>query len=87
MCHLSAEAPAEIFSGEGKRRIHCLPDQKNLTAATRILVRGLEPKIKIILLKNVAIGRHVEQTDAIQVYYLRGSGGKAPSRRAIFAIS
>ena len=32
-------------------------------------------------------GRHVEQNDAIQVYYGRGSGGEAPSRWAIFAIS
>ena len=32
-------------------------------------------------------GRHVEQTNAIQVHYGRGSGGKAPSRLAIFAIS
>ena len=32
-------------------------------------------------------GRHVEQTDAIQVHYGRGSDGKAPSRWAIFAIS
>ena len=31
--------------------------------------------------------RHVEQTDAVQVHYGRGSGGKAPSRLAIFAIS
>ena len=28
-------------------------------------------------------GRHVEQTDAIQVHYGRGSEGKAPSRWAI----
>ena len=31
-------------------------------------------------------GRHVEQTNAIQVYYGKGSGGKAPSRWKIFAI-
>ena len=37
--------------------------------------------------KMLKFGRHVEQTDAIQVYYGQGSGGKAPSRWAIFAIS
>ena len=37
--------------------------------------------------KMLQFGRHVEQTDAIQVYYGRGSGGKAPSHRVIFAIS
>ena len=35
------------------------------------MVRGLEPKVKIILPTNVAIGRHVEQTDAIEVFYSR----------------
>ena len=33
------------------------------------------------------LGRHVEQNDAIQGYYGRGSGGKAASSWAIFAIS
>ena len=38
-------------------------------------------------LKMLKFGRHVEQTDAIQVDYGRGSGGKAPNRWAIFVIS
>ena len=37
--------------------------------------------------KILQFGRYVEQTDAIQVYHGRGSGGEAPSRWAIFAIS
>ena len=48
---------------------------------------GFDPKVNMTLLKiMLQFGRHVEQTDAIQVYYGRGSGGKAPSRWAIFAI-
>ena len=50
--------------------------------------KGFEPKVNITQLKKMLkFGRHVEQTDAIQVHYGRGSGGKAPSRWAIFAIS
>ena len=44
--------------------------------------RGLKPKVPV---KNVETGRHVEQTDAVQVYYGRGSGFKA-QRWAIFVI-
>ena len=40
-----------------------------------------------LLKKMLQFGRHFEQSDAIQVYYGWGSGGKAPSRWAIFAIS
>ena len=50
--------------------------------------KGLEPKVNMTLLKKILqFGRHVEQTDAIQVYQGRGSGGKASSRWTIFAIS
>ena len=58
----------------------------NLTAANRILLKDLNQKLKWFCSKDVAIGWHVEQTDAIQMYYWRGSGGKAPSRWAIFTI-
>ena len=59
----------------------------NLIAASRVLLRGLDQKFKWSCSKHVAIDRHVERTDAIQLYYGRRSGGSAPSRLAIFAIS
>ena len=47
-----------------------------------------KPKVNMALFKKMLrFGRHVEQTDAIQMYYGRGFGGKPPSRWKIFAIS
>ena len=83
-----AEAPAEIFSGGGKRRIHYLLDKIKPYNCNQDFDKGFEPKVNITQLKKMLkFGRHVEQTDAIQVHYGRGSEGKAPSRWAIFAIS
>ena len=39
--------------------------------------KGLEPKIKWSCSKNVAIGRHVEQINAIQVAYIMDGGLEA----------
>ena len=41
----------------------------------------------ILFEKMLQFVRHVKQTDAIEVSYGWGSGGEAPSRWAIFAIS
>ena len=50
--------------------------------------KEFEPKVNMTLSKKILqFGRHVEQTNAIQVYYERGSGGKSPSCWSIFAIS
>ena len=85
--HLNSEAPAEIFSGGGKRRIQYLLDKIKPHSCNQDFAKGFEPKVNMTLFKKILqFGRHVEQTDAIQVYHGRGSGGKAPSRWAIFAI-
>ena len=74
-----AEAPAEIFSGGGKRRIQYLLDKIKPHSCSQDFAKGFEPKVNMTLFKKILqFGRHVEQTDAIQVYHGRGSGGKAP---------
>ena len=85
---ISRGARRNFFRGGGKRRIHYLLDKTKPYNCNQDFAKGFEPKVNITQLKKMLIfGRHVEQTDAIQVYYGRGSGGKAPSRWAIFAIS
>ena len=85
---LVAEAPAEIFSEGGKRRIQYLLDKIKPHNCNQDFAMGFEPKVNMTLFKKMLkFGRNVEQTDAIQVYHGRGSGGKAPSRWAFFAIS
>ena len=76
------------FFRRGKRRIHYLLDKIKPYNCNQDFAKGFEPKVSITLLKKMLkFGRHVEQNEAIQVYYGRGSGGKAPDRWAIFAIS
>ena len=82
------EAPAEIFSGGGKRRIYHLLDKLKAYNYNQDFAMEFEPKVNMTQLKKMLkFRRHVEQTDAIQVYYGWGSGGKAPSRWTIFANS
>ena len=77
-----------FWGGGGKRRIQYLLDKIKPHSCNQDFAKGFEPKVNMTLFKKILqFGRHVEQTDAIQVYHGRGSGGKAPSRWAIFAIS
>ena len=86
-CMNQAKAPAEMFSG-GERHIHYLLSQSKPYSCNQDFAKRFESKVKMILFKKMLqCGRHVKQTDTIQVYYGWGSGGKAPSRWAIFAIS
>ena len=50
---VSAEAPAEIFSGGGKRCIYYLLDQRKLYCCNQDFAKGLEPRVKMILFKKL----------------------------------
>ena len=77
----------KFFQG-GQQRIHYLLDKIKPYNRNQDFAKRFDPKVNMILLKKMLkFGRHVEQDDAIQVYYGRGSGGKATHRWAIFAIS
>ena len=83
----SRGARRNFFRG-GKRHIQYLLDKIKPHSCNQDFAKGFEPKVNMTLFKKILqFGRHVEQTDAIQVYDGRGSWGKAPSRWAIFAIS
>ena len=85
--HTRPEESGEFFSGGGKRRIQYLLDQIKPYSCNQDFAKGFKPKVNMLLFKKMLqFGRHVEQTDAIQVYCGRGSGGKAPSRWEIFAV-
>ena len=47
-------------------RIRDLLDRIKLYSYNQDFAWGLKPKVKIILFEKLAVGRHVEQTDAIQ---------------------
>ena len=82
-----AEAHAKIFSGGGKPPIHYLLDQIKPYICKQNLAERFKPNVNMALFKKMLqFGQHVEQTDVIQVYYGRESGGKVPSCWAIFAI-
>ena len=84
---LAQRHPQKFFQGVGKQRIHHLLAKIKSYSCNQDFAKGFEPKVNMTWLKKMLkFGRHVEQTDAIQVYYGRGSGGKAQSRWAIFAI-
>ena len=68
-------ARKNFFRGGGKRRIHYLLDQIKPYSCNQSFARGLVPKVNRSCSKHVPIGRHVEQTDAVQVYYEQGSRG------------
>ena len=61
--------PQKFFQG-GKRRICYLLDRIKLYSCNQDFAKGLKPKVKWSCSKNVAIGRHVEQVNAIQVGYI-----------------
>ena len=74
--------------GRGKRRIYYLLHKIKPYSGNQDFAKRFEPKVNMTLLKKMLrFEWHVEQTDAIQVYYGQGSGGKAHSRWVIFAIS
>ena len=50
-----AEAPAEIFSGGGKRRIHYLLDKIKPYNCNQDFAKGFEPKVVTQFLKNAEI--------------------------------
>ena len=47
-----AEAPAEIFSGGGKRLIHYLLDQSKPYSCNQDFSKEFEPKVKMIVFKK-----------------------------------
>ena len=72
-----AGAPAEIFTGGGQA-MYLLSTGSNKTLQLQPRFgKGLEPKVKWSCTKNVAIERHVEQINAIQIAYIMAGGLEA----------
>ena len=74
MGYVGRGARRNFFRGGGKRCIYYLLDQIKLYSCNQDFAKGLEPKVKWFCSKNVAIGRHVEQINAIQVAYIMDGG-------------
>ena len=74
---LAQGRPQKFFQWGGKRCIYYLLDRIKLYSCNQDFAKGLEPKVKWSCLKNVAIGRHVEQINAIQVAYIMDGGLEA----------
>ena len=62
------------FFRRGKRRSHYLLDKIKPYNCNQDFAKGFEPKVNNPVKKILKFGRHVEQSDAIQVHYERRFG-------------
>ena len=72
-------ARRNFFRWGGKRCIYYLLYRIKLYSCNQDFAKVLEPKVKWSCSKNVAIGRHLEQINVIQLAYIMDGGPEAKS--------